>query len=617
MGAVFEEFERQLAHWQQQYASQPFQEMTRLFLVALEREELVSVGYRESAIVRRLQQMPLEPNVRELFRHALLWAWKDEEMHSVYIRGAILKLGSTRMRFQARLHQLAGAIGGWSASVCQHARWRDAPVSRLLATGNTWVGVVLGKVPADVRQYLRYGPFSRFCWFNVDAEQTAWLCWRRLVELAEMHPDISPHLADDFRRIVRDEDCHGRIFRILGEALTDEDRLVPGETAETLRQKIAEVGAFFLPPAVRPLRPQGDPIGRGGRVWVSQGASAAEKLPRFRRLLADAGLEGCLHERARALGRPIRELRVAIKPTFMLGYQRRDLSNVTDPELVAALAQELRRFGCTDVAVVEAPTLYDRFYHNRTVAAVAAYFGFGSPDYRLVDLSEEQVEHTYERGLAQYTVGRAWKDADFRITFGKLRSHPIEMVHLGVGNLEWIGARCDEFIFPERQANREMSVMMILDSFPPHFSLLDGYDQAADGLAGMMGCPRPLSPRRLYAGVDALGVDLVAGRHLGLKGAHESRLLDTARQWFGDPAGRIEVVGPDDPVLHWRSPYHSDLSTLLSFFAYPVYQFGSGRGALFVPQMDEKAFPPRQRESSGLRLARRAIQTLLGLHHHR
>src|SRR3954462_14332597 len=122
MGAVYEEFERELAGWRLRYAAEPRREMNRLFLVAMEREELVSVGYRETAIVRRLRSMPLDPAVREAIRHALLWAWKDEEMHSVYIRGALLKLGSWRMRLQARLHQLAGAVGGWARPGCHPAR---------------------------------------------------------------------------------------------------------------------------------------------------------------------------------------------------------------------------------------------------------------------------------------------------------------------------------------------------------------------------------------------------------------------------------------------------------------------------------------------------------------
>ena len=42
-------------------------------------------------------------------------------------------------------------------------------------------------------------------------------------------------------------------------------------------------------------------------------------------------------------------------------------------------------------------------------------------------------------------------------------------------------------------------------------------------------------------------------------------------------------------------------------------EFGSGRGKLFVPEMDEQAFPPLQHESIPLRVTRRAVQSLIGL----
>jgi hypothetical protein len=616
MGAVYEEFERELAGWRRRYAGQPRQEMIRLFLLALEREELVSVGYREAAIARRLQSMPLDLAVRDLIRHALLWVWKDEEMHAVYIRGAILQLGSLRLRLTALIRQFAGAVGGWSASVRHHARWSQAPLSRALATLNTWVGGLLGKVPADVRRHLNYGPFRNFCLFNVDAEQTAWLCWHRLTELASADPQIAPHLTDDFRRIAADEERHGRVFQILADALDDGDRLRDGMSAEKLAQRIGEVGEVFLP---RPLRPRAanHPLGSGGEVWVVRGTTAQDKRPLFRQLLDQAGLAGRLAARARGLGKDIAELRVAVKVAFMMGYHCKDRAVLTDPTLVEELARWLRELGCGDVAVVEGRNHYDWFYRNRTVRDVAAYFGFVSPFYRLVDSTDEQVSHAYGRGMGQYTVGRTWKDADFRIVFGKLRSHPVEVVYLTLASVEGTGARCDQFLFAERQAQRETPVMMLLDEFPPDFALLDAYDLAADGLAGVMGCPQPRTPRRLYAGGDALAVDLVAGRHIGLRDVRTARILRAACHWFGDPSERTRVVGPDEPVPRWRSPYHTDWTTLLSFLAYPVYQFGSGRGALFVPEMDEKAFPPLGRPSATLRLARRAVQTLLGLHHKR
>jgi hypothetical protein len=150
---------------------------------------------------------------------------------------------------------------------------------------------------------------------------------------------------------------------------------------------------------------------------------------------------------------------------------------------------------------------------------------------------------------------------------------------------------------------------------PPHFALLDGYDAVADGLLGVMGAPHPQAPKRLYAGADPLAVDMVAARHLGMRDPRRSYILHAACHWFGDPSAQITVMGVDAPLPGWRGPYHNEWSTLLSFLAYPVYEFGSGRGALFVPEMDEQAFPLIKRERVPLRIARRGLQALLGLRH--
>ena len=301
----------------------------------------------------------------------------------------------------------------------------------------------------------------------------------------------------------------------------------------------------------------------------------------------------------------------------MLGYDQKDRSVLTDPELLKELADFLHEAGCVDVAVVESSNIYDQFYDHRSVHDVAHYFGLESPSYRIIDLSTEQEPHVYRRGLGQGTVGRTWMEADFRISFGKLRSHPVEQAYLTVGNIEWIGGRCDSYLFPERQAQRETAIMMLLDDFPPHFALLDAYDSAADGLVGVMGCPRPKVPRRLYAARDALALDLVAAHHMGVRSLRDSSILRALRHWFGDPSDRIEVNGVDEPLADWRGPYHNELSTLLSIVSLPVYTWGSGRGTLFVPEMNEQAFPPLRPEGTLLRFGRKAMQRLLGLRHPR
>ena len=615
MGSVYEQFEAELAGWTARYARRPRRLMLRLFLLALEREEIVSVGYREDLIAVHLRAMPISESEREIIRHALLWTWKDEEMHALYIRGAIFKVGNFPLRARALSSQVAGALGGWSTSVRQHVRWSDAPLSRATATLISWIGFITGKVPQGVRPHLQYRSFRDFCLFNVDAEKTAWLCWQRLIELTSEQPFMLPSLIDDFRRIMEDEDRHRRIFEILAAALDENDQLVHGETADSLAQKIREVGKYFVPRVLRGGRVTENALGSGGRVTVMQGRKVDEKLSLFRRLLEETHLKEQLEERARTLNKPLTELRVAIKPAFMLGYHQRDRSMITDRELLEELAGYVQACGCKDVAVVEGRNIYDQFYGNRSVHEVARYFDISSPHFRVVDLSEEQIPHSYFRGMGQYTVGHTWKDADFRISFAKMKSHPVELVHLTIGNLEGIGARCDDFLFAERQAERETATMMLLDEFPPHFSMIDAYEQAADGLVGVMGCPRPATPLRFYAGADALAVDMVAMRHMGLADPRESSTLRAACHWFGDPVNNIKIDGPDELLPNWRTPHYSDISTMLSFVALPVYVLGSARGALFVPQMDHDAFPPLRRQSLPLRAGRRVIQSLIGLRH--
>ncbi|HEV8484539.1 MAG TPA: DUF362 domain-containing protein [Blastocatellia bacterium] len=612
MGSVYDEFEELLGAWQRQYAGRPQREIIRLLLLALEREEMVSIGYREDLILRRLKSMPIADDVREIIRHALIWVWKDEQMHAIYIRGAIFKLGSPRLRAIAFTRQVAGATGGWAASVRQHVPWRDGPISRTLATALTWSGFALRQVPKDVLEHLDYRPFREYCKFNVDAEETAWLCFKRLVELV-----TDPVRADDFRRTQEDEERHRRVFEILVAAIDERDCLASTETADTLAQQIGDVGQVFLPRARRGSAGAYNPLGSGGPVWVLHGKSSQEKLALFHNLLDEAGLKERIEERARSLGKPVAELRLAIKPTFMLGYHRKDKSAITDPALVEELAVFLHGLGCSDVAVVEARNIYDKFFKNRAVHDVARYFDIGSPSFRLVDSSDEQIPHDYIRGLGQYAVGRTWKEADFRISFSKMRSHPVEMVYLTVGNLEGLGARCEEFLFVERQAHRETANMMLIDEFPPHFAIIDAYDLAADGLLGVMGCPHPKSPHRFYAGVDAISVDMVAARHLGIGNPRDSQHLNAACHWFGDPSANIQVIGIDEPVEGWRGPYYSEWSALLSLLAYPVYQYASNRGALFVPEMDRDAFPPISPEKWFLRARRRSLQALLGLRHKR
>jgi uncharacterized protein (DUF362 family) len=383
----------------------------------------------------------------------------------------------------------------------------------------TWLGALTGKVPEDVRKYLNYGPFREFCVFNVDAEKTAKLCYDRMVALAKEAPELGGELEQDFMRVRDDEERHARIFEILAEALDEKDQLVAGETEESLTRKIEDVGEYFLPRTLRKQTVTNNKIGSGGRVFVGEGKSAEEKCSVLRRLLEESGLADKLQQRAAALGKQAADLRIIVKPSFMLGYARKDRSIITDAELLRELANFLREIGCADAVLVESANIYDQFFEHRSVAEVAAYFGMQECGLPIVDASNDQVPHTYFRGMAQNTISRSWKEADFRISFGKMRSHPIEMAYLTIGNLEWMGGRCDEFLFVERQAHRETALMMLLDGFPPDFVLLDAYEQASDGSHGMP--------------ATAFSSEGVCGRRRAVRGFGGSRT-------YGSPGARAD-----------------------------------------------------------------------------
>lgn len=608
MGAVFEEFQVQLAGWEKEYAGRPDDHLIQLCLLALEREEIVSIAYREDRITARLARMPLDEKIQRIIHHALLWAWKDEEMHAIYIRGAIFRLGNRTLRAKALAKQIAGAVGGWSSAVMQHLPWRKAPLSRMLASSLTVVGAWMGQVPADVKKYLNYGPFRDFCLFNVDAEHTAAACWKRMAELSQETETLPPQCREDFRRVEQDEENHLRIFTIIAEALDGQDCLRAGESEATLRSKIAEVGEFFLP---RVERKQANPLGQGGRVWTQSSGPEVNKRAAFRGFLQQTDLIERVQARRRQLGKAA-AFKIVIKAAFMLGYHQADRSPLTDPDLLDELAAFLGEHGFTDISVGDGRNLYEGFYGNRTIADVAQYFKIHSPRYRLVDFTLEQVEHSYGRGFGLSTIAQSWKEADFRISFGKLRSHPVELVYLSLGNMEGTGPRCDQFIFPERQAHRDTAIMMMLSDFPPDFALLDAFEHTPDRILGMLGSPRPLNPHRFYAGSDALALDIVAASHIGLSEPRDANLLRTAIQWFGDPRSQTAVIGCNVPISGWRSPYHNEISSLLSLLAYPVYQFSSGRGSLFLPEMDEAAFPPLFRANLFTRCTRKVLRRLLG-----
>jgi uncharacterized protein (DUF362 family) len=493
-----------------------------------------------------------------------------------------------------------GAVSGWTASTATNRMVRSAP----FLTGAADLLVTAAKagrqMPPELAQELRYQTFRKYCRLNIALESSAEYAYRRLVEVARSDEERMA-----FDRIRADEARHAEAFRLLTEVITADDRLADGVSAEDLAARLAQVSPWFIPAARRPQADQGQrSFGSGAPVAVRGGRTDADKSAVLSECLDRAGL-GRLAGNARS---------AAIRVSFMLGYDRADRSNVTDPELVDLLARYLRRHGVADVAVLEAPTVYGNLFSGRSVAEVASYFGFTSPAYRVVDIGADLRDQAFDRGFVQKAISGSWLDADLRIVAPKLRTDPTEFAHLSLSSLEGSTGPIDASFYAGRSTDFRSATMMLLDVAPPHFALVDAWAPVADGPFGVMGCRHPAQVRYLYAGTDALAVDAAVLADLGISDPRRAPIVAQACHWFGLDPGPATVDGPQAPLRQQlRGAHSSRLLRGLSTVSYPVYMYLSNRGELFVPAMDTTAFPPSAPASPATRAVRWLSQRAFGL----
>src|SRR5580693_4218161 len=536
-----------LARWRREFAGRPGAERERLLLLALEREQIVAVAYREEAVAGRVAELDVGAAARALIRQTLMWIWKDEQLHFEFMRGLLLGSGSLASTLVVYGRAVQGTLSGWTSSTATGLEARSAPLRTGAAGALIAVASATHRMPAALARELCYQTFRRYCALNVALEASAEYAYRRLVQVAASEEERVA-----FDRIRDDEARHAAAFRLLTGVLADDDRLADGWTAKRLA---------------------------GGLEEIAAGARSA-----------------------------------AIRVSFMLGYDRADRSNVNDPELVDLLARYLRRHGVTDVAVLEAPTVYGNLFGNRSVASVAAYFGFNAPSYRIVDIGDDLEACRFDRGFVQNSITGTWLGSDLRIVMPKLRTDPTEFAHLSLSTLEGSTGAIDATFYAGRHTDFRSATMMLLDVAPPHFAVVDAWAPVADGPFGVMGCHHPAGIRAVYAGRDALAVDEAVLADMGVTDPRRAPIVAQAYHWFGLEPAPLTVDGAGPPLRErLRGAHSSPLLRGLGTISYPIYMYLSNRGELFVPAMDTAAFPPLQPSGPVTRSVRWLSQRAFGL----
>ena len=231
---------------------------------------------------------------------------------------------------------------------------------------------------------------------------------------------------------------------------------------------------------------------------------------------------------------PRDEFLIAIKPNLMTASVREDPSPVyTDPTLVEHLIQQLHERGFTQIALVESHNVYDYSYQNRTVQAVAEMAGYSGNGYTIVDLTEETVPWNYGGVLGEHMVGKTWRDANYRISFAKNKSH-WQCFYTGCLKNVYGCLPAWDKMKHYHGINREFyqCTILIADNFPVHFGLLDAW-VSGDGFSGHVRDTNPNHTRTIFASENIYALDWVQGEKMGLD-PMENYVIQEAHKTWGD-----------------------------------------------------------------------------------
>lgn len=299
------------------------------------------------------------------------------------------------------------------------------------------------------------------------------------------------------------------------------------------------------------------------------------------------------------------EFAIIIKPNFMFMYSLNDPSTYTDPELVEYLVDRIYERGYRNIACAEARSTYGIYFTNREVKTVARYIGLREKNYRLIDLSEDLVEFSFSGKLGQHYVNREWKQADFRISFAKNKTHAYAFYTLAIKNIYGALPLENKFFAYHHQRDIFETTIDFIQAFPVHFALIDAY-LSADGPFGIFADKHPNQTQTIIGSEDLVATDWIGAAKMGLDPL-VSDYMRKAVEAFGKP--HIQLIGDRSIYPNWVNV--SDLIPLIAFNLLDrQYYFGNLFYSIFA-YMDE--FFQYQDPGWGRQMARVLAQPLKGL----
>jgi uncharacterized protein (DUF362 family) len=259
----------------------------------------------------------------------------------------------------------------------------------------------------------------------------------------------------------------------------------------------------------------------------------------------EGDLEGLLVEGLRLVSADVRRRSVLLKPNLVEFF--RESSVNTDPRLVVAAANALRRLGASSVVVAEGPG------HRRDTEAVVEASGLREvledAGLQFVDLNSAPLARTPLRtqytGLSELWVPKVLRDTEVVVSMPKLKTHHWVGVTLSLKNCfgcmpgRVYGWPKDVF----HVHGIPNSILDIVAAVRPSLAIVDG-------ILGMQG-DGPIMGEPVHAGVvvvsrDVVSADVTGARLMGMEPERIDYLMEAGR-FLGQARSELIEQRAEDP----------------------------------------------------------------------
>lgn len=321
-------------------------------------------------------------------------------------------------------------------------------------------------------------------------------------------------------------------------------------------------------------------------------------------------------------GKPKDDFRIIIKSHFITMLARDETGVYVDPSLALHLVRRIIEVGFPKVAIAEGRNSFGKWLGLRGVCRVAARAGYIDEDdiqldgpaprkvigyvlanntpypFEIIDLGLNTKDFNFNgEVLSIHPVNKDWAQADFRISFAKLKTHHYARYALHLVNLSLALPMEDKILHYPRMEDSAKAAVDILRAFPVHFCFTDCIT-ASDGSMGYIRRTVPRTPGLIIAGQDILASECLGAQLMGID-PFESVFMRVAADKLGGMVP-YKVVGHAPLIQPWRN-IRGRIVTAAVKIAEKFPSVTNFYAPLFIENFDN-FFPPKGGEKQLKRL---------------